>query len=99
MRNKYTDAQIRILEKEKIVCEDVVALLDDYVAQDLSSTLDLRLHEHVNTCEFCAEVDAGYRLTVELASELADKPIPVGVQNRLREGLNRRLGLNLTLVA
>lgn len=95
---KYSDAQLRILEKETIICEDVVALLDDVVANDIATTLRRRLDDHMLECQFCQEMDESYRLTIELAFELRDTPIPNGVQNRLREALNKRLGLNLAAV-
>lgn len=95
MKKTYDDAQMRILEKTAIECEDVVAHLDDYVEGDLGSTLKGRFDGHLFTCQNCDEVHRTYTLTVELATELRERPIPTDVQRRLREALNRRLGINL----
>ncbi|RMG40040.1 MAG: zf-HC2 domain-containing protein [Candidatus Dadabacteria bacterium] len=97
MKN-FTDLQLRVLEKDKIECADFVALLGDYVDRDLSPTLAARLAAHVKSCDFCQEFEDSYRFTVELAGTLKDKPVPVDVQNRLRAGLSKRLGIELPAV-
>ena len=95
MRKNYDDAQMRILEKSTIDCDDLVAHLDDYVEGDLGTTLKGRFDGHLWSCENCDEVHRTYKLTMELATELRERPIPSEVQKRLREALNRRLGINL----
>ena len=94
----FTDLQLMVLEKEHVECRDVMVLLGDYADGELSATLTGRLEEHIAECDYCQEVTAGYQLTIDLARELRDKPIPADVQNRLRHNLNKRLGLNLAMV-
>lgn len=92
------DYQIRVLEKEKITCKDVRGLLDDYVDDQLTESLKLRIDEHVCSCKYCQDLKDGYLLTIKLAKKLRDAPKPPkGVQSRLRAALNERLGLNLTI--
>ena len=91
----YSERQLRVLEKESIQCADVAALLDDLTDHEVSCTLRARLEAHLRVCPECRELDASYRMTVELASELADRPVPRDVQNRLRDSLNKKLGLSL----
>jgi hypothetical protein len=98
MKSKLTDFQLRILEKDTLACEDVVALLGDYTDEDLSCSLRGRLDAHMRECAHCREFSDSYKFTVQLASELEDKPIPTDVQNRLRQALNKRLGIDLPLV-
>ena len=98
MGRKLSDLHMRILEKGEIRCRDVEDLLDDYSARDLSCTLRARIDAHVHGCSRCQKACQEYRWTIELASELPDKPLPIDVQNRLRFALNQRLGLNLPLV-
>ena len=92
-----TDFQLMILEKEKIDCLDVVGLLNDFEEQELPPTLRGRLDAHISGCACCEEMRAGYRLVMDLAKELPEKPLPSGVDRRLRAALNKRLGLDLAL--
>ena len=95
----FTDLQLMVLEKEHIECRDVMVLLGDYCDNELPPSLKGRLDAHISGCDYCQELKQGYKLTIDLAKELRDQPIPVEVQNRLRRSLNQRLGLNLSPVA
>ena len=94
----FTDLQLMVLEKERIECRDVMVLLGDYCDNELPHSLHARLEEHIGDCDYCREVTEGYLLTIALAKQLNDAPIPDGVQNRLRASLNKKLGLNLGMV-
>lgn len=98
MGKTLSELEIRILEKERIECDDVVVLLGDYTDQELSCTLKARLDSHISSCPFCKHMRDSYQWTVNLAHELKDDPVPREVQNRLRNALNERLGLSLPLV-
>ena len=93
--NKLSDSQIRILEKQELDCTDVMELVGDLADGELSSSLKIRVHSHIVACQYCQDMEESYRLTIELARTLRDQPIPSGVQKRLRQALNDRLGLNL----
>ena len=95
---KISDSHLRILEKESIACADVTRLLGDYQDKDLTGTLKARLDAHMSRCPECQETHKSYRFTVELASQLADRPVDTDVQNRLRKALNAKLGLSLPMV-
>ena len=88
-----------MFEKEIISCGDVETFLGDYVDEELTGSLQARLGEHIRGCTRCQESEAGYRRVIELArlmrEEQTSKPLRSDIQNRLREGLNKRLGLNL----
>ena len=95
MKN-LSDYQLYVLEKAEIDCQDVEALLGDYVDGDLTPTIAERLAGHIEECSYCQEIESGYRLTIELADELRnDSPAPEGVKSRLMENLNKTLGLNI----
>jgi len=94
----FTEFQLMIFEKEHIECKDVAALLGDYVDHELPLSLRDRIDAHLLDCDECKEMERSYRMTVELAHELRDKPMPLSVKNRLRENLNKKLGLNLSLM-
>ncbi len=93
------DFQLLVLEKETITCADVTELLGDYTDKDLPPTLRARIDSHIHQCECCQDSAKTYRWTVELAGELGNKPLPLGVHNRLRKALNEKLGLSLPLVS
>lgn len=95
MTKKLTDLQLRILEKHSIDCRDVENLLGDFTDRELPCTLRARVDAHIQKCAFCGETASSYQWVVNLAHGLKDKPVPVGVKNRLRAALNQRLGLNL----
>lgn len=96
---QLNEFELFVLEKEQVNCSDVTELLGDYTDNELSASVRARLDSHIDSCEYCRDMVRTYSLTVELASELREKPIPFGVQNRLRKALNQRLGLSLPLAA
>ena len=95
---RFSDAQLRVLEKGTIECKDVVRLLGDYTDKELSTTLKARLDAHIQNCSECREVRDSYKWTVDIASHLEEKPISNEIQNRLRSTLNEKLGINLPMV-
>lgn len=96
-----SDFQVSVLEKPSIICADVEALLGELVEGDLQHSLATRINSHVDSCPACQELKRTYLLTISLASQISteEKPVPVSVQNRLRERLNVQLGLALPLIA
>ena len=92
---RLSDLELRILEKQTIDCDDVTALLGDYVENELSPSLRDRVHMHIRSCSECEQGEHGYREVIALAKELPEKPVTEDVQKRLREALNKRLGINL----
>ncbi len=96
---ELNDIQLFVLEKEQVTCSDVTELLGDYTDGELSPSVHARLESHIEGCEYCQEMARTYALTIELAADLRETPIPFGVQNRLRKALNKKLGLSLPLVS
>ena len=95
MDARYTKEQMLVLEKQMITCKDVVGLFGDYTDGCLPPTLKARVDEHLTECSGCQEFSRDYLLGIKLARELSDSPVPAGVNSRLREALNRRLGISL----
>lgn len=83
--------------KTSSVCDELGELLGDYVDEELPSSMAARFKQHLSGCSECRALERDYRRTVEIAGLLKDKPLPPGAKDRLREGLNRRLGINLPL--
>lgn len=86
---------------EMLDCKDVVARLGDYVDNEIHETERLAMDDHFDECPDCAAFLASYTHVVMSAAELREpeQPISVDVQNRLRTALNKRLGINLPLIA
>lgn len=98
MDARYTKQQIMVLEKQMITCKDVVSLFGQYTDGELPPTLKARVDEHLHECTECQEFGRDYLLGIKLARELSDRPVPDGVSSRLRDALNRRLGISLPVV-
>jgi len=90
-----------ILEKTTIECADVVKVFGDYVDGEMEPTLKHRIAEHIENCEKCQDFERSYRFVIEAAKTLKPKEIemPLEAKNRLRDALNKRLGLSLPNVA
>jgi anti-sigma factor RsiW len=82
-------------------CKDVVARLGDYTDNELPVSERIAMEDHFDDCAECAAFLASYTHVVVSAAELREpeQPISVDVQNRLRAALNKRLGINLPLIA
>jgi hypothetical protein len=95
---RYSELQTMMLEKGELCCSDIEELLGDFTAGELPDTLCQRFVAHVKGCSKCQELKSGYELTISLAKELRPEPPSKEVQNRLRAGLERRLGIVLSRV-
>lgn len=94
-----SEYQMLVLEKGQIDCIDVVKLMGDLREQELPHTLEGRLRTHISECPHCQKFEASYNQVVNLANELGQdrKPIPNDVKQRLRQALNQRLGIRLSV--
>lgn len=95
--SKLTDFHLFVLEKGQMACADLRKCYGDYFDRELPVTVRGKLDAHIEECPRCQEFAASYRMTVELARELGNKPVPSDVQKRLRMALNARLGLTLSV--
>ena len=86
---------------EMLDCKDVIARLGDYTDNELPGSERIAMEDHFDECPECAAFLASYTHVVVSAAELREpeQPISVDVQNRLRAALNKRLGIDLPLIA
>ncbi len=70
-------------------CSDVLALLSDYLDQELSAPDQERVEHHLRGCEGCTRFGTAFSATVRaLKLHLAGSTgVPAGVKQRLREAL------------
>ena len=64
-------------------------------SNELTETQRLELENHLTGCSSCREAVNDLRAIGEVASELAEVPIPSEVQLRLRENLKKQLNNRL----
>jgi hypothetical protein len=113
MTVKLDDFQLMVLEKQKTDCEDVVELLGELYDARVPRTLSGRLHTHLSDCPHCTELYTDFCKSASLADQRVDadlvplssiqsyrtaRDVPAGVKKRLRQNLNARLGISLSLV-
>lgn len=89
------------IDSEMNACDQVMELAADYVDNELSAEKKALFQKHLESCPTCTAFITSYSHVVEMAHALGEqntKPLDVGVQNRLRGALNRRLGISLPYV-
>jgi anti-sigma factor RsiW len=74
-----------------ITCEQVTALLIDYVAGDLDPATSLVLEQHVQNCPDCIAFLRTYRESIRLSRTLRYEDIPAELQDRLHAFLRQKI--------
>jgi anti-sigma factor RsiW len=74
-----------------IACEQVTALLIDYVAGDLDPATSLVLEQHVQNCPDCIAFLRTYRESIRLTRTLRYEDIPGELQDRLHALLRQKI--------
>jgi anti-sigma factor RsiW len=74
-----------------ITCEQVTALLIDYVAGDLDPTTTLVLEWHMQNCPDCMAFLRTYRESIRLTRTLRYEDIPGELQDRVHAVLRQQL--------
>ena len=74
-----------------MTCQEVVAVLADYLEATLSPDLLARLEAHLQDCAACRAYLATYRQTKSLAAAASRVEMPEEMKARLRDFLLREL--------
>ena len=74
-----------------ITCEQVTALLIDYVAGDLDPATTLVLERHVQNCPDCVAFLHTYRESIRLTRTLRYEDIPEELQDRVHAFLRQKM--------
>ena len=74
-----------------LTCEQVTALLIDYVAGDLDPTTTLVLERHMQNCPDCMAFLRTYRESIRLTRTLRYEDIPGELQDRVHAVLRQKL--------
>jgi len=92
--SEFTEAQLLILEKDKITCDDVEAFLGDLHDDEVPEPLKVRFIAHIDDCPHCKNAQSNYEMVITLAKEFRQpEELSLPVHNRLMEGLSARLGI------
>jgi anti-sigma factor RsiW len=70
-----------------ITCEQLIATLDDYVAEEMAERERDGVDRHLALCDSCVAYTASYRRTIELEKSLAGDDL----RARIPEELARRI--------
>jgi predicted anti-sigma-YlaC factor YlaD len=74
-----------------VTCQEVIAVLADYLEATVSPELLARIEEHLQDCAACRAYLATYRSTKSLAASSGRVEMPKEMKARLRELLLREL--------
>jgi anti-sigma factor RsiW len=88
---------MQVVAKLNVECEDVSASLGDFIDNELPIELSKAFESHISSCQYCRRNYNSYVETIRLARQIPEKKITVEQENKLRSGLNKRLGINLPL--
>jgi predicted anti-sigma-YlaC factor YlaD len=84
----------------EISCNEIEELYGEYREGELSGYKTEAVQEHIAQCEECQAFVDTYELVIAVAKTLQAPPrLPDGFRERLRKGLNERLGISLTETA
>lgn len=73
-------------------CQEVVDLLSEYLAGDLSETEVAAIRKHLEGCANCETFFDSLKTTVRLTNKLKCEDIPPAVIDRLQAFLKERTG-------
>jgi hypothetical protein len=92
----YTEDHLLMLEKGDMTIEEFDSLLCDYADNELPRTIKAMMDAKADKCPICAELKRTYLLTVKVAGSFRGEfSLSEDVENRIRQKLSERLGLNL----
>ena len=95
----YTEEHLLLLEKGDMTIEEFDSMLCDYADNDLPRTIRVMMDAKADRCPICAELKRTYMLTVKVAGSLSGQfLLSEEVENRLRQKLSERLGVDLAPV-
>jgi hypothetical protein len=78
-------------EKAKLTCEQVTALIRDYLAGELDPDLASTFEEHLRRCSDCLAFLNTYKQTIQSVQSLRYDEIPAEMQTRVRQFLRAKI--------
>lgn len=75
-----------------ITCRELLELLLEFVAEELTEDCRKECCDHVCCCPRCAVVVQTYQITIRMTRQLPCHTVPAHLEQRLREAIARELG-------
>jgi len=88
---RHTSAQRPRSKNAKITCQQITALILDYVTGELDPRTTLAFKAHLRKCPDCIAFLSTYQKTVQAAQSLRYESIPLQMRRRVRQFLRKRI--------
>jgi len=88
---RHTQAQRPRSKNAKITCQQITALILDYVTGELNAETALAFKAHLRKCPDCIAFLITYQKTVHTARSLRHESIPLQMRRRVRQFLRERI--------
>jgi len=88
---RHTSAQRPRSKNAKITCQQITALIVDYVTGELNAETTLAFKAHLQKCPDCIAFLSTYQKTVQAAQSLRYESIPLQMRRRVRQFLRERI--------
>lgn len=72
----------------ELTCAEVLRELSNYMDEDVTPTLRLRIDAHVRACGGCRAIYDGVRNVITLVGDFETIELPIGFSKRLRQKLS-----------
>lgn len=88
---KHTSPQRPRSKNAKITCQQITALILDYMTRELDAETALVFKAHLRECPDCIAFIRTYQKTVQAAQSLRYESIPLEMRKRVRQFLQERI--------
>jgi len=88
---KHTSPQRPRSKNPKITCQQITALIVDYVTGELNAATTLAFKAHLRKCPDCIAFLSTYQKTVQAAQSLRYESIPLEIRKRVRQFLREKI--------
>ena len=75
----------------RLTCEQITALLNDYLNQEMDETLRAVFERHLQNCTDCAAFLKTYRQTIHVTQTLRYEDVPEEMLTRIQQFLHDKL--------
>jgi anti-sigma factor RsiW len=88
---RHTSGQRPRSKIAKITCQQITALILDYLTGELNAETALAFKAHLRKCPDCIAFLSTYQKTVHAARSLRHESIPLQMRRRIRQFLRERI--------
>jgi len=74
-----------------LTCKDFLGELSDYLDENVDGELRAKLERHISECPNCWVIADTTRRTIQIYKGMEPVPIPMDVQSRLMQALEKKM--------